>query len=272
VGGLWLVVSLLGALPAAGQAWDSTGNGQLNGTYYFREVSYSTDQYGDIMDGTSAYGNITFSGGGTYTITNAQVFDVSQGEVEQYSLTGTYSISASGYGFMSSPNTELSGSQILGLVSNGIFIGSSTESGFNDFIVAAPTPSSLNFSGSYSLSYLNFVNQEPNEAYDALVQMSPNGSGSIGNANITYYFENSTAPIAVNEPGVKYSISNGAVAIAFPTSNNLPLTGAEYFICFAGRKLRVWRLANRDRHVCGCADRLPAHLPGHILSGRPGRE
>jgi hypothetical protein len=62
VGGLLLLVSLLGALPAAGQTWDTTGNGQLNGTYYFREVSYATDESGDITDGTSAYGNITFSG------------------------------------------------------------------------------------------------------------------------------------------------------------------------------------------------------------------
>jgi uncharacterized protein (TIGR03437 family) len=227
-GGLLLLVSLLGALPAAGQAWDTSGNGQLNGTYYFREVSYATDQSGDITDGVSAYGNINFSGTGTYTITVAQVFDVSQGSPEQYSLTGTYSISASGYGFMSSPNTELSGTQILGLVSNGIFIGSSTENGINDFMVAAPTSSSPNFSGSYSLSYLNFINLEPNEAYDALVQMSPNGSGSIGNASVTYYAENSTAPTTVSESGVKYTISNGAVAINFPNSNNLPLTGAEY--------------------------------------------
>jgi uncharacterized protein (TIGR03437 family) len=223
-----LLLLLLGALPAAGQAWDTTGNGQLNGTYYFREVSYATDQSGDITDGTSAYGNITFSGSGTYTIAVAEVYDVSQGATEQYSLTGTYSISASGYGFMSSPNTELSGTQILGLVSNGIFIGSSTESGINDFIVAAPTSASPSFSGSYSLSYLNFINLEPNEAYDALVRISPNGSGSIGNASVTYYAENSTAATTVSESGVKYSISNGAVALSFPNSNNLPLTGAEY--------------------------------------------
>jgi len=228
VSGLLLLLSLLGALPADGQTWDTSGNGQLNGTYYFREVSYATDPYGDITDGTSAYGNITFSGSGTYTITEALVFDVSEGEVEPYSLTGTYSISASGYGFMSSPNTELTGTQIFGLVSNGIFIGSSTESGFNDFIVAAPSASSPDFNGSYSLSYLNFINLEPTEAYDALVQLTSNGSGSIGNASVTYYAEDSTSPTAVNESGVKYTISKGAVDITFPSSNNLPLTGAEY--------------------------------------------
>ena len=48
VGDLLLLVSLLGVPPAAGQAWDTSGNGQLNGTYYFREVSYATDESGDI--------------------------------------------------------------------------------------------------------------------------------------------------------------------------------------------------------------------------------
>ena len=267
-----LLVLLLGALPAAGQAWDTTGNGQLNGTYYFREVSYATDQSGDITDGTSAYGNITFSGSGTYSITIAQVFDVSEGEVEQYSLTGTYSISASGYGFMSSPNTELSGTQIIGLVSNGIFIGSSTESGFNDFLVAAPTSSSPNFSGSYSLSYLNFINLEPNEAYDALVQISPNGSGSIGNT------ERHVLRRGQHRANVRQRVRcevfdqqrSGSPIVSQLQQPSAHRRGV--LIRFAGRKLRVWRLANRDRHVCGRADQFPAHLQRHLLSGRHRRE
>jgi uncharacterized protein (TIGR03437 family) len=227
--GLALTASLLAPLPAAAQGWDPSGNPQLSGVYYFREVSYGTDQYGDITGAASAYGNITFGGDGTYSIAVAQVFDLSQGSIQQYSLTGTYSISSSGYGFMSSPNTELNGAQIFVLVSNGILTGSSTESGFNDFIVAAPQPSSAPaFTGSYSLSYLNFINLQPNEAYDALVQMTPNGAGSAGSANVTYYVGNSATPTTVSESKITYSISNGAVALNFPNSSSLPLTGSEY--------------------------------------------
>ena len=59
------------------------------------------------------------------------------------------SIAASGYGFMSSPLASLfngssaNGDVVYGLVSNGIFVGSSTENGigYNDLMIAAPLPS-----------------------------------------------------------------------------------------------------------------------------------
>ena len=65
---------------------------------------------------------------------------------ESGTLTGTYSISASGYGFISNPLS--SGDYVYGLVSQqGIFVGSSTESGFNDLFIAAP------FSSQTALEY-----------------------------------------------------------------------------------------------------------------------
>jgi len=40
--------------PVAAQVWDPTGNSQLNGTYYFREVLYPVgDQAGDLSDAVS---------------------------------------------------------------------------------------------------------------------------------------------------------------------------------------------------------------------------
>jgi len=226
---LGALVTVAAALPAAGQGFDTSGNGLLNGTYYFREVSYATDQSGDITDGLSAYGNITFGGDGTYSITVASVYDLSQNSLQQYSLNGTYTISAGGYGFLSSPNTALSGASVYGLVSNGIFIGSSTESGINDFMVAAPVSSSTpTFSGSSSLSYISFLNFQPTAAFDAMVQMSPSGSGNVGSVGLTYYVEDSNAPQTINEAGATYVISNGAVALSFPNNNNYPITGQEF--------------------------------------------
>ena len=57
-------------------------------------------------------------------------------------VSGTYSISASGFGFLSNPIA--SGDFIYGLVAaNGLFTGSSTETTFayNDMFIAAPVPS-----------------------------------------------------------------------------------------------------------------------------------
>src|ERR1039458_9213464 len=154
-------------LAAQAQTWDTSGNGMLSGTYYFRQVFYVIgDQYGDLGEAVTLYGNISFNGAGTYTLTSGQWLDFDSssvsGQPTTATLTGTYSISASGYGFISNP---LTGDSIYGLVSQqGIFVGSSTDnssSGFNDFFVAAPLasplPTAASFNGTYVFSNLDLV-------------------------------------------------------------------------------------------------------------------
>src|ERR1039457_7568711 len=133
---LWRIFLLL-ALGLAAQAqtttWDTSGNGMLNGTYYFRQVIYVlADGAGDLGEAISLYGNIKFDGNGNYALTSGLwlAFDSSSpsGQPVTGSTTGTYSISASGYGFISNPYT---GDNTYGLVSQqGIFVGSSTDNSF----------------------------------------------------------------------------------------------------------------------------------------------
>src|SRR5271165_3397207 len=204
------------ASPAAAQVFDNTGNHLLSGTYYFREVSF------DLNSGTSAviYGNISFSGTGTYT-TSATEGDTSSGVLAPFNVSGTYSISASGYGFISN---SLLKSPIYGLVSNGIFIGSSTESGYNDLFVAAPAGSqnTSTLNGTYSMAYMH-----PLIPKDAFIQMSPNGAGTVGSFNLAIYQTTST-PQNQSISGVKYSSSNGAFALSFPSSKTNLLTGQQF--------------------------------------------
>src|SRR5450759_60927 len=90
--------------PAYGQTWDTSGNGLLRGTSYFREVFWFVgDNTGTLNEAIAVYGGITFDGNGNYTITNAQVFDGAVGRAQNFSIAGTYSISASGYGFLANP-------------------------------------------------------------------------------------------------------------------------------------------------------------------------
>ena len=67
------VVLLLGACAwrsSAQPAFDSSGNGQLNGAYYMRQVFYFvTDDEGDIGDAMNVQGEITFDGNGNYSFT-----------------------------------------------------------------------------------------------------------------------------------------------------------------------------------------------------------
>jgi len=210
--------------PAAAQVFDNTGNNLLNGGYYFRQVIFN------LNSGLAAvlYGSISFNGSGGYTI-SAIEGDTNAGTLQSYNTTGTYSISASGYGFLSS---QLLNSPIYGLISNGIFIGSSTESGYNDLFVAAPiaSQSASTFQGSYTLAYIDPTGQITGGApFDAQVQMSPNGAGGIGTVNISAYSTTSTAfPQSISN--VKYTVSNNAFVLTFPTSSNSQalIQGAEY--------------------------------------------
>src|SRR5689334_15369769 len=121
--------------PAAAQSWDNSGNGMLSGTYYFREVFYIVgDNAGDLSRALALYNTVTFDGNGKYTM-NAVLADSNLGSLQSGTLTGTYSISASGEGFLSNPLSA--GDFIFGVVSqSGIFVGSSTESSFNDLFIA----------------------------------------------------------------------------------------------------------------------------------------
>lgn len=214
---------------ASAQAFDNTGNYLLNGAYYFREVIYSSNV--DV----AAYGSITFDGHGNYSI-SATAYDDSSFMAQPYSATGTYVISASGYGYLQSNQilSSLGSSNPVthGLVSNGIFVGSSTESGITDLFIAAPiaSQSTGTLNGSYTLSYMNPIDYSQSGGlppFDALLTMSANGAGGIGTISVSAY-STSSSPSTQNISGVKYFASNNAFVVQFPTNNSNLIQENEY--------------------------------------------
>src|SRR5258706_9059053 len=116
------LVSFLGGTVASAQApaFDNSGNALLKGTFYFREVIYIlSDQAGNFGRALSIYGNINFDGAGNYTLTGTNVFDSDTGFPQALTSTGVYTISSSGFGFITSPIAQ--NSTIYGSVANGIF-------------------------------------------------------------------------------------------------------------------------------------------------------
>jgi len=202
------------------QVWDNTGNKLLNGNYYFREVTFTSN------DAYAIYGTISFSSG-TYNV-NATAIQASTGSEGPYTDSGPYSISASGFGFF---NNSLIGSPIYGLVgANGVFVGSITEGGVNDIFVAAPltSQSAGTLQGAYSLSYADPTGAlTGGTPFGALLTMNSNGGGGIGNVSVTAYSTDST-PTTQNISGVNYIVSNGAYVLTFPNSNTALLQGQEY--------------------------------------------
>lgn len=237
-----LFLLLTAAAAAQAQTWDNSGNSMLNGTYYFRQVLYLVgDQYGDLGGAIALYGNIVFDGNGNYSITasqNARVLDSSAG-FGVLTATGTYSIAASGYGFITSPiNTMYQLNEVVyGLVSaQGIFVGSSTENtnGYNDMFIAAPLaspmPTASSFTGSWLCAGLDPVSIGSGEAEYVLgyeLPLNPNGSSSLGSGTITGYLAGGTGAYTQGLSG-SYTFSNGAAVATFP-SNGTMVFGQKYF-------------------------------------------
>lgn len=228
------VLSILtGAHAFAQPVWDSSGDSMLNGTYYFREVAWvaSASNGGTLSEAVTLYGTVTFNGTGTYNITNASYVDASSGTITPgQSISGTYSIGAGGFGFLSHPLQ--SGSVIRGMVSNGIFIGSCTEAGsFNDLFIAglipSPTPGLSSFNGTYSMVYTNYDPSYQSNLYfeDAQFTLSPNGAGSLGTVSLHgYYAANGTTVTGQQSSNIKYTASSGAMVLTFPNANNNTLS------------------------------------------------
>lgn len=224
---IYLSVLLFGLGACAWQAsaqpaFDSTGDGMLNGTYYFRQVLYDAVQ----QDSMSLVGNIAFDGQGNYTLSNATILDAATGSStpQSFSASGTYAVAASGQAILTAFNPTVNATdQIVGLVSpSGLLIGSSTENtvGYNDLFIAAPVGSvpatNATLSGSYRVAYF-----DPTYPGDAILNFNANGNGNIGNVTTTQYVENASttaAKVDTRTPtltGVTYSFSDGAAQINF---------------------------------------------------------
>ncbi|MGA2770979.1 MAG: IPT/TIG domain-containing protein [Bryobacteraceae bacterium] len=204
--------------------WDTSGNGMLNGQYYFREVMYFVSSTGALSQ-DALYGTIAFTGSGTYSFTSCTVYHSTYGlgTCAQFSLptSGLYSISASGYGFLSSPIS--SKVNVYGLVSQqGIFVGSSTESGFNDLFIAAPLasplPTAATFKGSYWLADMDVAN-----GIGSMLQVNSDGVSNLGNVSLTGYVYGYGSTVFTQTAAAKYGMSGGAAVVTFTVPSNATL-------------------------------------------------
>lgn len=232
---------------ATAQTFDNSGNGMLNGSYYFRQVLWAVGSNdGSLGAAISIYGNITFDGKGGYSVTST-VFDGGVGSPQNYNMTGTYTISASGYGSISSPanpylafliGVSSNADDTYGLVSkSGIFIGSSTENqlGYNDILVAAPNSSTTTlatFKGTYAVADFDSPDWSPVNTSEALLTMNPDGNGNLGTVTASGLIAGASGTVNQSIGGVSYLLSNGAFNVKFggqlTIGSNL-IAGDHYF-------------------------------------------
>ena len=229
---LTLTIAVL-AGGATGQtipAWDTSGNSLLSGTYNFRDTVYvTTSSQGRVGRKLVLYGTMTFDGRGNYTIAGTEVdTTANNGAPSSVALTGAYEISASGLGSMTNPLSTAD--TIYGLVSNGIFLGGSTESAFNDLLIAAPASASItaaSFKGNYNVTAMDVPSANAAEIQDSWYQAQSDGKGNLGTvALLGYVAGGGASPVSESLPGVTYTFTNGVGTVSFPnTPGNLVKIG-----------------------------------------------
>jgi uncharacterized protein (TIGR03437 family) len=227
------------AMPALANlpTFDNTGNSLLNGTYYFREVIYAVgDTAGDLSGLYSAYGTITFNGSGSYTtgtVMENALSSSGSGSQPLATTTGSYTFAASGYGYFTEP---LSSSLVdYGLISNNTLIASSTESGYNTIFIAtlitSPAPTASAFQGNYQMAgFIPPANGSTANAADVSFQMNPDGNGNLGTVNLTGYFAGGGSTAYTQSNSLKYTFSNGAGVLGFPTSSTAKFYSGQVYL------------------------------------------
>jgi uncharacterized protein (TIGR03437 family) len=218
---------------AQSPAWDSSGNAMLKGTYSFRQVYYHVGSAsGDLTGSYALYGNIVFDGVSQYSLSNATLLTHSQGSstTAAYSASGTYSIAASGYGFLSGlfcpSGTTCPNNNLYVMVTSGMIVGSSPDGGQNDVFVGAPVPSPLptnaTFQGTWTTAgYIPAIGATAGSSATVFFPMNPDGNGNLGTVTITGYIgSNNGTPTVQVEPNVTYSFTDGVATIKFPGSGS----------------------------------------------------
>lgn len=207
-------------------AWSQAtpnSNALLTGAYNFRQVSYYvSNPLGTLSRSTVSYGTITFDGNGNYSIAGSLLDStVVPQAVAPLTKTGTYVLGASGQGTLSGPvsSTDL----VYVLVSNGIVVGSSTSSNFNDLFIAAPaTPSATvaTLNGAYSMASLNFPSTDPTAAMSAWFTVTADGKGNVTPLAITGHSASaaSTLVTQILPATVPYTFTGGVGTLTFPVN------------------------------------------------------
>jgi uncharacterized protein (TIGR03437 family) len=241
-----LLLFLVATWPVAAQSWDTSGNGLLNGTYYFRQVMWlgGYNSANALQEAIAVYGNIVFGGNGTYTLT-AKAADAAENMVTSITGSGTYTVAASGYGYMSTPlqfvYSQFEGDEINLLVSpSKVVVGSTTDNntGYNDLFVAAPAPTSTpSLQGTFSVIGAGLPALTLDLMHTRAYSFTMTGTNSAVTTTALTGARglNITAATQPAFSGVKYSVSGGAAAVTFGnelTTANLDsdlMSGTKYF-------------------------------------------
>lgn len=232
-------VALFALAVAYGQVQDTTGNGLLKGSFRFRHVAIqNVDANFNPTEITASNGTITFDGAGNYAVTGTSVDNtVSSGAPQTLAVTGTYAIGSNGLGYIANPLSPGNANDyIYGAVSQGVYIGSSTESGVGtsilvDIFAAIPVgsaPTNASFTSAYQTGVLDFAGASDTAIKNALFELTPDGKGNFGSISLNGQASNQTATtLTQTVSGGTYNFnSDGSATLNIPLPSGVSAADA----------------------------------------------
>jgi uncharacterized protein (TIGR03437 family) len=219
-------VALLAAscFELSAQTVDSSANSTLKGTYYLRQllVSNINPSTGVIGRGRSLSGTATFDGSGTYSVTGTLLDSLVATSAQPFSFSGYYNVGSNGLSALQNPLEPVR--EIDGGMGLGAFVGSSTESDFQDLFVMIPaskgTVTNAALSGSYRVGTLEFPQASAALVRDTYFTLTTSGDGRLGTITVNGSSANQGNALLTQQiAGGTYSLSGlGAGTISLPNT------------------------------------------------------
>ncbi len=202
---------------------DNSGNSSFKGNYYLRQVLLSgiDTTTGTVGRARSLMGTATLDGAGNYTFTGT-LMDTQAASSQAFNATGTFIVGSNGLAQIKNPLEP--NSSVNGGVGLGAFVGSSTETTFQDFLVMIPagTGAVTNTSliGSYRVGALEFLQGKSSLARNSYFTLTSTGDGNFGNVSVNGNAANlGNTNLIQTVNNASYSFTQGAGSLIFPLAS-----------------------------------------------------
>ena len=207
-------------------------NSSLSGTYFFRQLEFSTDTQGNVTGSVASLGRLVFDGRGRFTVDGFQT--VGTQAATPLSGSGAYAVQPSGVMTLSNP--QRNGYILNARFATELILGSTTESADNSFdlFAAIPAPTVGQVSGLFQGTY-NSVTFELQNSITAGIRSTifnlPVTASSIAAFPVLGHAASlqNGAALAQTVAGSSFALGNdGAGTISFGGNSSL-LSGTKNF-------------------------------------------
>lgn len=197
-------------------------NSSLSGRWFVRHLQFTLDAGNKVTDARSLYGSATFTGSGNFTFNGQQV--ILTGPPTSYSVSGTYTVAASGAVTLTNPQRPTL--NLNARYNPEALTGATTEVADNtfDYFIAIPAPTSPttstgNLTGTYYAADFELNAATATQVRNAWFPMTADGAGNIGPLSVRGHAANVSAGAGIFQAltGANYGIaSDGSGTITFP--------------------------------------------------------